>query len=48
METAARLGYNSNGELHLDWKDQIIAESAVTHEGAIKYGPARERIEGKN
>ncbi len=36
-----------NGELQLDWKDQIIADSALTHDGEIKYGPAKDRIEGK-
>ena len=34
------------GQINLDWDDQIIAESAVTHDGAIKNEAIRQRIEG--
>jgi NAD(P) transhydrogenase subunit alpha len=34
------------GELSLDWEDQVLADSALTHDGEIKHGPTRERVEG--
>ncbi len=34
------------GEVELDWEDQIIAESALTHEGEIKSQLVRDRMEG--
>jgi NAD(P) transhydrogenase subunit alpha len=35
-----------DGELHLDWDDQVIAESCLTHEGDVRHAPTRERMEG--
>ncbi|WP_435100945.1 Re/Si-specific NAD(P)(+) transhydrogenase subunit alpha [Arhodomonas sp. AD133] len=34
------------GELNLDWEDQVIADTCLTHDGEIKHGPTRERLEG--
>ncbi len=35
-----------DGEVELDWEDQIIAESALTHDGEIKSQLVRDRMEG--
>ena len=35
-----------DGELNLDWDDQVLADSCLTHDGEIKHGPTRERLEG--
>lgn len=35
-----------DGELALDWDDQVQADSCLTHDGDIKHGPTRERLEG--
>ncbi|HJO35952.1 MAG: Re/Si-specific NAD(P)(+) transhydrogenase subunit alpha [Pseudomonadota bacterium] len=35
-----------DGELSLDWEDEILAGSVVTHDGEIKHQPTRERLEG--
>ncbi len=35
-----------DGELELDWEDQVLADSCLTHDGEIRFEPARERIEG--
>lgn len=35
-----------DGKLALDWEDQVQAESCLTHDGEIKHGPTRERLEG--
>ena len=35
-----------DGELKLDWDDQVLADSCLTHDGEIKHGPTRERLEG--
>lgn len=34
------------GQLHLDWKDEVIAESTLTHAGEIKHVPTRQLVEG--
>lgn len=36
----------SEGELKLDWDDQVIAESCLTHAGEVRHEPTRERLEG--
>ncbi|WP_421622096.1 Re/Si-specific NAD(P)(+) transhydrogenase subunit alpha [Alkalilimnicola ehrlichii] len=36
-----------DGELHLNWDDQVIADSCLTHGGEVKHGPTRERLEGE-
>jgi NAD(P) transhydrogenase subunit alpha len=33
-------------ELQLDWEDEVIAKSALTHAGEIKHTPTRELVEG--
>ena len=34
------------GELKIDWEDEVFASSALTHAGEIKHQPTREAIEG--
>jgi NAD(P) transhydrogenase subunit alpha len=34
------------GELNLDWEDQVLADSCLTHDGEIKHAATRERVEG--
>lgn len=34
------------GELNIDWEDEVFAKSALTHGGEIKHEPTREAIEG--
>jgi NAD(P) transhydrogenase subunit alpha len=34
------------GELKIDWEDEVFAQSALTHDGEIKHEPTREAIEG--
>ncbi len=34
------------GELAMDWEDEVIAESCLTHEGAIKHEATRNLVEG--
>jgi NAD(P) transhydrogenase subunit alpha len=36
----------AEGELTLDWDDEVLAGSALTHDGAIVNKGVRERIEG--
>jgi len=35
-----------DGELHLNWDDQVVAESCLTHDGEVRHAPTRERMEG--
>lgn len=35
-----------NGELHLDWEDEIIKGSVLTHDGVIQHQPTRIAIQG--
>lgn len=35
-----------DGELTLDWDDQVLADSCLTHDGEIRHAPTRERLEG--
>jgi NAD(P) transhydrogenase subunit alpha len=35
-----------DGELKLDWEDEVIAESCLTHEGKIMNENVRQQIEG--
>lgn len=35
-----------NGELNLDWNDEVIRDSALTHAGEIKHAPTRALVEG--
>ncbi|RRJ85175.1 Re/Si-specific NAD(P)(+) transhydrogenase subunit alpha [Aestuariirhabdus litorea] len=34
------------GELSIDWEDQVLADSCLTHDGEIRFAAARERLEG--
>ena len=38
---------NKEGNIHVDWNDQIIADSALTHDGSICHNSTRERLEKK-
>jgi NAD(P) transhydrogenase subunit alpha len=33
--------------LSIDWEDEIISGSVLTHEGAIKHEPTRQLVEGE-
>ncbi len=33
------------GELNLNWDDQVIADSCLTHDGEVRHAPTRERLE---
>jgi NAD(P) transhydrogenase subunit alpha len=35
-----------DGELKIDWEDEVFASSALTHDGEIKHESTREAIEG--
>jgi len=35
------------GQLHLDWEDEVIAGSALTHAGEVKHGPTQNLL-GEN
>lgn len=35
-----------DAELQLNWDDQVIADSCLTHAGEIRHAPTRERMEG--
>ncbi|MDR9432599.1 MAG: NAD(P) transhydrogenase subunit alpha [Spiribacter sp.] len=35
-----------DGEIHLDWEDQVVADSCLTHGGETRHTPTRERMEG--
>ena len=37
---------NEDGDLSIDWEDEVFAKSALTYDGAIKHEPTREAIEG--
>jgi NAD(P) transhydrogenase subunit alpha len=34
------------GNLELDWEDEVIKESVLTHEGEIKHEPTGRRLRG--
>ncbi len=34
------------GKVNLDWHDEIISQSVLTHSGEIKHQQIRERVEG--
>jgi len=35
-----------DGEIALDWDDQVQADSCLTHDGTVRHAPTRERLEG--
>ncbi len=35
-----------DGTLAIDWEDEVIAGSTLTHDGEIKHAPTREKVEG--
>ncbi len=37
---------SEEGELHINWDDEVIAESCLTFEGEIRHEPTRNQIEG--
>ena len=34
----------TDGKLAIDWEDQVYAESVLTHDGAVRFGPAKEAL----
>ena len=36
----------ADGALKLDWEDELIAKTCLTHDGAIKHEPTKQAIEG--
>ncbi|MCG5549076.1 Re/Si-specific NAD(P)(+) transhydrogenase subunit alpha [Halorhodospira halochloris] len=36
----------ADGQLQLDWEDQVIADTCLTHDGKVRHEPTRERLEG--
>jgi NAD(P) transhydrogenase subunit alpha len=36
-----------DGELVPDWEDEVIADSALTHNGEIRHAASRELVEGE-
>jgi len=40
------LSITKEGDLHLDWDDELIAKTCVTHAGEIKHEPTRLLVEG--
>lgn len=40
------LSIGEGGELTLDWNDELIAKTCVTHAGEIKHEPTRQLVEG--
>ncbi len=36
-----------DGELKIDWEDEVFASSALTHDGEIRHEPTRKAIEGE-
>lgn len=37
---------SEEGELNIDWEDEVFAKTALTHDGEIKHEPTRDAIEG--
>jgi NAD(P) transhydrogenase subunit alpha len=37
---------SAEGELNIDWEDEVFAKSALTYDGEIKHEPTRDAIEG--
>ena len=35
-----------DGELSIDWDDEVFSQSNLTHEGEIKHKPSKEILEG--
>ena len=40
------LSIASGGDLHLDWEDELIAKTCVTHAGEIKHEATKQLVEG--
>ena len=40
------LSIAEDGALNLDWDDELMAQTCVTHDGRILHEPTREGIEG--
>jgi NAD(P) transhydrogenase subunit alpha len=35
-----------DGELNIDWEDEVFASAALTHDGEIKHAPTRDALQG--
>ncbi|MBR0347475.1 MAG: NAD(P)(+) transhydrogenase (Re/Si-specific) subunit alpha, partial [Rudaea sp.] len=40
------LSIGKDGDLNLDWTDELIAKTCVTHAGEIKHEPTKQLVEG--
>jgi NAD(P) transhydrogenase subunit alpha len=36
-----------NGELAIDWQDEVFAQSALTHDGQVRHAPTAKLLEGR-
>jgi H+-translocating NAD(P) transhydrogenase subunit alpha len=36
----------SEGQVAIDWEDEVFAGCVLTHDGQVRHGPTRDRIEG--
>jgi NAD(P) transhydrogenase subunit alpha len=43
--TAFVLAYAKNGQLQIDWNDEILSRCVVTHAGEVRHAPTREALE---
>ena len=43
---ALAAGASYNGSLNLNWEDEVVAKTCLTHDGAIKNEAARKAVEG--
>jgi proton-translocating NAD(P)+ transhydrogenase subunit alpha len=37
-----------NGELAIDWQDEVFAQSALTHDGVVRHAPTAKLLEGRS
>jgi NAD(P) transhydrogenase subunit alpha len=37
-----------NGELAIDWQDEVFAQSVLTHDGSVRHAPTAKALEGRS
>ena len=37
-----------NGELAIDWQDEVFAQSVLTHDGSVRHAPTAKLLEGRS
>jgi NAD(P) transhydrogenase subunit alpha len=37
-----------NGELAIDWQDEVFAQSVLTHDGSVRHAPTEKLLEGRS